>query len=1502
MRHFQSLVLFALVIAWLAIPPVTIAQGSRSFPPARLVVEPRREVIKALLDAKTAIDQKQYRAAIEHLQHLLDLPEDNFLEPDFEEAHASAGGIRKRAIQLLMSLPADGQAAYELDFGATARDMLTKATANDNWEEIAEVARRYAVTQAGFEATVLLAAAASDANRPLDAAFLIESLRYHPKKSSQVPLLRAVYWSRAGRIGRGVAALKELKRQLQGGKVSIGGQDIAIPDNDDAAARWLQTLSVNGDNAEPLGVRSWMMTGGTADRNSSAAPASLVGRNVWRVSTLKHLSLGETDDEIRRHRETFQEALHRVLQSMQEDNHPILPAAQPLVIGDTVVYRTIGDVTAISLSTGELLWRSSIVDESLARLIYNRLLEARLRISRGALMETHFERRLFRDQAAGSLSSDGKTVFSLEELEGSASTTMNALGILSEVRAVNKLVAYDLAGGEVLWEVGGPRGSQPAELSAQYFLGPPLVVDGKLYLISEIAGALQLVVLNQQEDRRTLALDWSQTLIATDPPLSSHPLRRLSGLSPSISDGILVCPTSSGAVIAIDLVHRSLLWGFQYSSLVRPNLQNGLVFQGRSTQDFQLEEADKSSRWMDSNVLIADGKVLVTPRDSTMLYCLDLIDGHELWHMQREDWMYVACVTDGRVVLVGRHGLGAVQLSDGAALDSFAEADVEPTGRGIRIGSSYFLPTSTGEIATVDLRTGRIIARSKLAEGIIPGNLAAGSGAIVSQGIKEIIGFTRLSIVEQQITDDLKANPNNPEALALRGELRLQAGDQRAGLADLRQSLKSKSDPHVKSVLAAAILADIRNAPARIHDHIEELESITDDPQQKNEFLRLFSQTLESEGNRRGAFAQMIRLAQTSQFLDEMQQVDGGYSVRTGRSIRARLINMYGAASAEERSEFDKVLEKHIQESAVGVDRVVHLQRCLRFFSGLPHAESLLLKSAIDLENNDRKKELFRSFLRSEDLGVAGKATAVWCADLIAEKKWNEAAPLVNRLKLEYSDQICLGDRTGGSLADEWLNREELKSFLAPPSPWKAGPITVQRREAGNQGLPMNLPAEVLSRSGAALSGWSFESDLSGAVLQAYDAAGVYRWKLALPTEAEFLEPEYRNAAIPCQVFVRDSWLIVARWSYFVVVDASSTNAPRIAWYQSLRTSTDSAMQQQRQALGIRRFPFGQPSTSTARLGRVLGITRETVIYSIGTRIRAADLETGRLAWSRQDLNSEQLSGSADDRAVVVQASGITFLRTLDGARLAKRILQPGTPVWANGSRLLVLRSKADRTIFEMRDSLKDSVIWSREFSPDTLATPIEDEDVAFLEPSGKLVVARLLDCHDRYQSELPLKAGPRDKNWFTVQRTFDRDIIMGGEILGHRATNQPIPFVSPTQKGAMAFDGYVCGVRRSDGKLQWSTAVEKAALDRSVPANLPVLLFATRQFDARNGLNQFIQRYRMTTQIIDKRTGLKIYSTEEAAPPNPPFLDEMPVESRIVINFGDWQLDLQVGGSETTK
>ncbi len=1519
-----------------------------------------REVLRALDEARRVIAAKQFHPAVQLLQSVLDRDEDFFVEQtlrrdgdDFRDDRDGQGGVKAVALKLLRELPQEGLAAYELDYGAAARNQLSLATDDDDFEQVATVARRFSLTAAGFEAVVLLAARASDCNRPLEAALLLDTLKGHPvaaqKRTPSFLLNVATCWHRAGQADRSLETLQELKRLAPGKSLRVGGRDVALFVRDDEATAWLTAL-VGLSARSSLLVESWAMPGGGATRNESAAPASPVGGARWRVSSVEHLAmfhrpeagLGKLIQPLLRgglppratltsepkrvdpvltaqqslQRRTLLEGLiAREQSALRDDSRIAFPAALPLVVGDAVVYRTISDVTAVRLRTGELLWRSSLTDGALARLWNNRNIETRpgevrdVHEAISASLSAHVRRRLFRDAAAGTLSSDGQTVFALEELDPSNSNAAaNAMRGLAEPAATNKLVAYDLAGGRMLWEIGGPRGAKPVELSGHFFLGPPLPLDGRLYCLAEVQGDLRLLVIEQTVDRGAVKIDWSQTLVAVDRPVSSSPLRRLSGLSPSFADGILVCPTSTGAVIAIDLVRRVLLWGHPYTSTAAvDSVEFAAPMFRRRTPSPSVDDADEKSRWVDASPLIADGRAIVTPRDADVLLCLDLLDGRLLWSLPRGEWLYPACVVDGRVVMVGRDGLAAFQLSDGKPVETFASIGVEPAGRGVRVGARYFLPLANGEIATVDLNSGRILARTKLSDGRVPGNLIAGAGAIVSQSAGELIAFTPLRDIETQIEEQLKADPQQPAALALRGELRLHRGDEVEGLADLRESLHRQPDPRVKSILAASLLAGLRGNAALVHDRAAELEALTDDPQQRNEFLRIYAKRLEDAGDRRGAFTQWIRMAETARFLNDLDPVTSNHAVRTDRRVRARLSEMYAAATPDERAAFDTIVAEHVATgsqravSGKATDLVEHLEQSLRFFSGLPHVEQRLFDQVVSMDGATHSERPLERFAASTDPALAAQAIALLTRDLLQANRIGEAIPWIERLRDEFAEQQCLDNQTGRSLAEQWLKRDDVRKRLAVASVWADGPIDVSRklREVSEQQAnvgPAVVPVEVVSRRGMLFEDWSFETDSGGRMLTARDTDGRVRWKVAIPPDTALGDLNgfnTRGAVSGSELHIQDRWLALNFGTHFVMFQAvDAEQAPRAAWQQTLRPSgmsREELMFAQR-GMRVRVLPGGQviplaggPSNLRA-FGQLVGLTHELAIYIVGQKLCAAELDTGRLAWSRQDVLPGTVAASVDEIAVSIQPDAtrdITLLRTLDGADLANRRWKGNdAPLWQRGTRRLgVQHPKLDERVLVLRDLAQDAEVWSRPLGVKDVATLIDDRDVAILEEheeQSRLVVVGLADGREKYRAVMPITLNAGRFTKLYVQRQPDRDIVLIGE-------------PSPTGN-VNAFDGLVCAVSRTEGTRLWSTSVKNVTFDRLQPARSPVLLLVSQ---AGGAADPFSNQSLLSATLLDKRTGRLLYSTQEQSSNAVPLLEPDPDQRRIVANFHGWQLDL---------
>ena len=178
--------------------------------------------------------------------------------------------------------------------------------------------------------------------------------------------------------------------------------------------------------------------------------------------------------------------------------------------------------------------------------------------------------------------------------------------------------------------------------------------------------------------------------------------------------------------------------------------------------------------------------------------------------MPRGENLYVAGVHQGRAILVGRNSVQAIQMADKQPAwkpeSTQLPSASTPSGRGFMSGDSYFLPLANGEVAMLDLASGKITSRTKARGNRVPGNLVAYRGQVLSQSVDRIEIYPQLEPLMRQVAEVLEKQPNDPHALAQRGEIRLYEGKLADAIADLRRSFELQVDPHTRELLVAALL------------------------------------------------------------------------------------------------------------------------------------------------------------------------------------------------------------------------------------------------------------------------------------------------------------------------------------------------------------------------------------------------------------------------------------------------------------------------------------------------------------------------------------------------------------------------------------------------------------------------------------------------------------------------------------------------------------------------
>ncbi len=710
-----------------------------------------RGLRQQLTRAQKALREEQYSEAVDLLGQLLAAPEigDDSLngvgEQDYFLGSTKRSGtevsLKTEAQRLLGAMPDQGRELYELKFGADARQLLDSALETRDIQKLVEVTRRYFHTDAGYEAMMLIGRHYLDQGRPLAAALRLQRLeestsateRYDPELS----VLLATCWLLADMPDRARDTLAGLKSRAPDARLRVGDKTVSLFDladktlaesmlvegggrtattePTDRVITWLQQIIGPEFAAGLKEATQWAMFRGDATRNAESAGGTPLLNSRWRVQTANH----PTDEEL----------IRQGKKQFQERNVAAIPTINPLAVGDVIIMRTPRRVMGVDFQTGKRIWEFpwfEAPDEGV-------LQHDRIRPQQQALdpRAVELNQRMWDDSPYGQMSSDGKQLFVLWGLAAGTSqpsVIIQRLGIgrpnTTGAMESNKLVALELkAQGKLRWIVGDEDGTDEPKMAGAFFLGPPLPLMDQLFVLAEINGEIRLVVLDAETGR----LRWSQQLAHVDArDIRNDPGRRSAGASPSFSDGVLVCPTSSGAVVAVDVATRSLLWGYQYPLAESPTRV--------SMARYHYAPKEIGDRWSDATVTIADGRVLVTPIESDRLYCLDLVSGELVWDQSRGDLLYTACVADSKAIMVGQKDIQAISLRDGKLAWTCDLPAGLPSGRGMLSGGHYYLPTTANRLLKFDLKKGDLI--ENVETDLTLGNLIAFQDQIISLNVQ----------------------------------------------------------------------------------------------------------------------------------------------------------------------------------------------------------------------------------------------------------------------------------------------------------------------------------------------------------------------------------------------------------------------------------------------------------------------------------------------------------------------------------------------------------------------------------------------------------------------------------------------------------------------------------------------------------------------------------------------------------------------------------------------
>ncbi len=1050
------------------------------------------------------------------------------------------------------------------------------------------------------------------------------------------------------------------------------------------------------------------------------------------------------------------------------------------------------------------------------------------------------------------------------------------------------------------------RPDKPAnpEFDKTFFLGPPLPIGGKLYVLTEKNAELRLLCLDAAKGD----LIWAQTLATVRDRLTTDVKRRIQAVQLAYGEGALICPTNAGVVIAVDPLTRGFLWAYPYQEKTpeapvpshQPMMRRGRGF----PMDFTAGLQGLSGGWKLSAPVIADGKVVFTAPDGGAVHCLNLSTGEFLWQLERRDDLYLAGVFDGKVVLVGKNSCRAVSLADGKTRLWEVETGL-PSGQGVASGSTYFLPLKKGEILAIDMDHGQVVAHNPSPKDEVPGNLLFYEGDMVSQNELYVTAYPQVDAKVAAINQQLKTNPHDPAALTERGELRLYKGDLTGALADLRDAvghkppagLLPKTREKLYVTLTQLLQRDFNAAEPYLDEYrqlctipvpatakAEERQKLQKEQQQRQSgYLTLLARGREQQGRLTEAFRAYLEFDDVTGD-KELVTVLGDPSVKAQPRVWAqgRIAALVARATPEQRKPLEAEIERRWRDVQKAKD-IEPLRRFVGAFGSLfavgREARFRLSERLIE-ENALLEAELHLLQLRgqADDRVMAGRAVEA-LARLMARKGLLEDAVYYYRiLGKDYATVPVRGGKTGADILKELSTDKRFLPYLDQLDlPLFGATIRVSVVPGGAPPLATTRPFEArtavlpyFQRHQLAWASTSHSGTAGAYVLKVFDRdTHEERWSFATgPSLAGYLFNDANLVRSP--YYTRGHLAVVCLGHTFYGLDVAERKK---LWEKPLLTSETFTPGAQQQFISLDRdgtVLLSNAQGTVERLGQIGPVGASFVCLRTQDGLVAVDPVRGQELWTRADVSPQtQLFG--DDELVYlaeVRADGtVGTTRAVRGRDGAAADVPDFAAVYQHrqrvlGGRLLVSENdpRGGHTV-RVYDVRTGKDLWKKTFSAGSVLLRHEGvgELAGVIEPDGKLLVLDLDTCREvlHAQAEREHLANVNDGLLLTDGRQYyavlNRPLRPDPNVQG--PTSNLSGLRSTLVNGTVyAFD--------AAGELNWYLEMPAQMMMLEQFAELPMIVFTANFVKAAPNMPGG-QRRVVDTVSVDKRTGKRLWNAE---------------------------------------
>ena len=1137
-------------------------------------------------------------------------------------------------------------------------------------------------------------------------------------------------------------------------------------------------------------------------------------------------------------------------QKQREQGVKPISILRPLVTRDLVIVRSLDEIAAVDLASGEPRWTIPVTEFA--------------NFPDGFFDHPNVhpplidwaQLRLCADSLFSRMSADARQLYVLQgpHREGQPKMGSGDLlkGYVRQGLSRNTLCSYSLSSGSLNWEIGDSSNNSDDEYGGLVFLSCPLIIDDSLYVVAQRETGLELLAIHPDSGR----LSWSLKFGATLLPIAEDLQRSRVACPITWQDGLLICSTSAGAVVAVDPLIKTIKWAYRYpattfatSDLVQGPNPHVSPPNHEPWWDAWREPFQGTCRIAREPIPFADQRqvasattifIFASP-ESEQLHAIDLIDGKPLWRIDRNSGALVAGIIENRLIIVEGDFIRGHDTASGRQL--WRTTIPEIGGPGVFAGSTLIVTSLSGGTMLVDTRTGRLVSETTSAETTYGSLVEAGSDWVLLSR-QNVMRLPRLDIVRREIDEKLHQDAHNESLLVRAAFLDLQAGYPDAA----RHRLEGLTSNPAIELRRQALIDTLRASRATRPDSerselVRQLKELAADPDDKFAAAEAIGTSALSVSDFVGAVDALL-----DGLGSELTQPEGlvktaSVIVRRDRLLLGLIDEALRKASAEELATIDELFSTRVKQAKKSRDRFSIIS-LIEQWKGLDSSRKLVV------QEDERSSRKWSTKLELQLLDAAGSDD-----DSVARQALNRLAARFDKSDMTAREAFAVRQRIdrehpaeNSSGSTDRLQTKRPKSIWPDVMP-KAEPPRSDRTFEIFSVVPMEAePGSLGERLDVWVDRNGNEVLFRGDSFFPVSTSDGREQTFKLPTTVS----PYRG---PTGYMLRHAWgigrtvILLVGTELFAITPLDDNGDPnaRFLWSIDLQSAPgDTRIVPS--AKGNNDSRFLVVDQSNRAIGKVGPVRAGYLCFQKGTKLVAVETDSGRTLWERLDFPSEAVV-VADDHRVYIwnDHQELVVLSAVDGRKIEERTTAHAPAAMIHHRDALVWTLTQEKAVqLELHNFRSGAVVWSRTEPPKTQVTVLDAETLGIARPDGEFhIIAARTGAPIAGPLNVKVESLSGIVSWYDTERWYVA-------LTGQSSQLNSLKSLQVNDSYRLKFmTGTLFAVDCSQPKVLWQRELkdEPLALDQSRTSPVLVQLWKMPPKGSE-----------LMLRLIDKRTGTVVF------------------------------------------